>query len=150
LSAGRYFLFPFTSGCHLKKREFDFSNRPAKYFERDINNKMNLTRKFRDALGVIFDICDLDSNGRLSQEELNLYTFLTANESLSEEEWQFVGETVGFERNELTKDGFIKLSKIEAKRDDTDLEDIGARLANLGFNKSLTIDQVIHLFLYDI
>lgn len=111
---------------------------------------MNLTRKFRDALGVIFDICDLDSNGRLSQEELNLYTFLTANESLSEEEWQFVGETVGFERNELTKDGFIKLSKIEAKRDDTDLEDIGARLANLGFNKSLTIDQVIHLFLYDI
>ena len=99
-------------------------------------------------MSVIFDLCDLDSNGRLSQEELNMYTFLTANENLSGEEWQFVGETVGFEKNELTKDGFIKLSKIEAQRNDTDLEDIAMRLANLGFNNSLTIDQVFFL-LYD-
>lgn len=56
----------------------------------------------------------------------------------------FVGDTVGFEKNELTKEGFIKLSKIEAQRDDTDLEDIAARMTNLGFNKSLTIDQVSH------
>lgn len=93
-------------------------------------------------------MCDLDSNGRLSQEELNLYTFLTANENLSNEEWTFVGETVGFEKNELTKDGFIKLSKIEAQREDTDLDDIAARVANLGFNKSLTIDQVCLIFLF--
>ena len=96
----------------------------------------------RDALSVIFDLCDLDSNGKLNQEELNLYTFLTANENLSEEEWRFVGDTVGFERDELTKDGFIELSKIEASREDTDIEDINTRLANMGFNKSLTIDQV--------
>ena len=40
---------------------------------------------------MIFDVCDLDSNGRLSQAELNLHTYLTANENLSDEEWKFVG-----------------------------------------------------------
>ena len=110
----------------------------------------------------------MDSNGRLSQDELNFYTFLTSNELLSDDDWRFVGgkcsiyiikldlndyvnlnnfsnriETVGLEKNELTKDGFIQLYKIEAKRDDTDIEDINVRLANMGFNKALTIDQVI-------
>ena len=51
-------------------------------------------------------------------------------------------ETVGFEKGELTKDAFIQLYKIEAQRDDTDVNDINSRLANMGFNKSLTIDQV--------
>ncbi len=36
-------------------------------------------------------MCDLDSTGRLTKEELNLYTFLTANENISDEEWKFVG-----------------------------------------------------------
>lgn len=101
----------------------------------------------REALSVIFDLCDLDSNGRLNQEELNLYTFITANENLSEEEWRFVGDTVGFERDELTREGFIELSKIEAGRDDTDIEDIAMRINNMGFNRALRIDQVtIKLF----
>ena len=51
-------------------------------------------------------------------------------------------ETVGFEKGELTKESFIQLYKIEAQRDDTDVNDISSRLANMGFNKSLTIDQV--------
>ena len=49
---------------------------------------------------------------------------------------------MGFEKGELSKESFIKLYKIEAQRDDTDVEDINSRLANMGFNKSLTIDQV--------
>ena len=53
---------------------------------------------------------------------------------------------VGFERSELTKEAFIQLSKIEAGRDDTDISDITMRLNNMGFNKSLTIDQVINIF----
>ena len=47
----------------------------------------------RDALNVIFDMCDLDSNGKLNQDELNWYTFLSAKEVLSDEEWNFVGGT---------------------------------------------------------
>ena len=54
----------------------------------------------------------------------------------------FFLETVGFDKGELTKEAFIKLYKIEAQRDDTDVKDINSRLANMGFNKSLTIDQV--------
>lgn len=54
----------------------------------------------------------------------------------------FLKETVGFEKGELTKEAFIQLYKIEAQRDDTDVNDISSRLANMGFNKSLTIDQV--------
>ena len=45
----------------------------------------------RDALGVAFDMCDLDMNGRMNKEELNLFTFITANETLPDEEWKFVG-----------------------------------------------------------
>lgn len=49
---------------------------------------------------------------------------------------------VGFENSELTKEGFLKLYKIEAGREDLDMNDIITRLGNLGFNKSLKIDQV--------
>ncbi len=45
----------------------------------------------REALSVMFDLCDLDSNGRLSQEELNFYTILTSNETLMDDDWKFVG-----------------------------------------------------------
>ena len=36
-------------------------------------------------------MCDLDSNGKLSQEEFNLYKFLTQNTNLTNDEWKFVG-----------------------------------------------------------
>jgi hypothetical protein len=39
----------------------------------------------------MFDLCDLDSNGRLSQDELNFYTILTSNETLMDDDWKFVG-----------------------------------------------------------
>ena len=51
-------------------------------------------------------------------------------------------ETVGFSRNELTRESFIKLSKIEAERDKIDIGDLFVRIINMGFNESLTIDQV--------
>ncbi|CAF0786566.1 unnamed protein product [Brachionus calyciflorus] len=141
LSPGRYYLFPFTTGCHLKRRASDYTKNEIKLFQKDLNGKTTLSRQFKDALGVIFDLFDLDSNGRISQDELNLHSFITANEDIPDEEWKFVGELVGFEKNELTKDGFIKLHAIEAKREDKDVDEINKRLANLGFNKSLSIDQ---------
>lgn len=45
----------------------------------------------REALSVMFDLCDLDSSGRLSQDELNFYTILTSNETLMDDDWKFVG-----------------------------------------------------------
>ncbi|RNA11121.1 EF-hand calcium-binding domain-containing 7-like isoform X5 [Brachionus plicatilis] len=142
LASGRYFLFPFTTGCHLKKRQSDYTRTKVELFKQDLKGKMSLSKKFRDALDVVFDLVDLDSNGKLSQDEFNLYSFITSNEDIPDNEWKFLGELVGLKKNELTKESFIELHVIEANREDTDLTDIMSRLTNLGFNKSLTIDQV--------
>ena len=51
-------------------------------------------------------------------------------------------EAVKFEKKELTRDGFLELSKIEAQQEDLDLDNIRQRLTNMGFNQSLTNDHV--------
>lgn len=87
---GSYFLFPFTTGCHLKRRSVDFSDNLEKLFKKDLNGKKTLTNKFRNALSLIFDMFDLDSNGRLSRLELNFYSILSSNEELNEDDWNMV------------------------------------------------------------
>lgn len=52
-------------------------------------------------------------------------------------------ELVGLDNNELTKESFIKLNAIEANREDKHEREIFQQLANLGFNRSLEIDQVL-------
>jgi hypothetical protein len=85
-------------------------------------------------------MCDLDSNGRLSHEELSLHGSLTSDETLPDEEWKFIGETVGFVKGELTKESFMKLYILEGRQKDVDLEDIQSRLNNMGLNQGLKID----------
>lgn len=91
-------------------------------------------------MSVIFDMCDLDANGRLSHEELSLHTSLTSDESLPDDEWKFIGETVGFEKGELTKEAFMELYVLEGRQKDVNLDDISNRLNNMGFNQALKID----------
>ena len=85
-------------------------------------------------------MCDLDSNGKLSQEELSLHSTLTSDVSLPDEEWGFIGDTVGFEKGELTKEGFMQLYILEGRQKEVDLNDIASRLFNMGFNAGLKID----------
>jgi hypothetical protein len=139
LNPGLYFLFPFTSGCHLKNRN-DPSITPVKLFSKDLNNQKTISRQYRDALSVIFDLCDLDGNGRLSHEELSLQNSLTDDEILPDDMWQFIGETVGFEKGELTKDGFTEMFVMEAQQKDVNMDEVANRLANMGFNLGLKID----------
>ena len=42
-------------------------------------------------MSVIFDMCDLDGNGRMSYTELNLYSILSADEKISEDDWKDIG-----------------------------------------------------------
>jgi len=117
-------------------------------------------------LGAIFDMCDLDGNGRLSMTELNLFTLITSNETISHKYWKFIEgntselfrflncfdrnwifinfqDTVGLKKNELTKDAFISLYKMQASdRKDENYDDLYEILENMGFNKALKIDQV--------
>jgi hypothetical protein len=51
-------------------------------------------------------------------------------------------EQVGFEKKELTRESFIKLSKIEISQADVDFKDIWTRLLAIGFNTNLELDQV--------
>jgi hypothetical protein len=53
----------------------------------------------REALSVMFDLCDLDSSERLSKDELNFYTILTSNETLMDDDWKFVGGLYGKKHN---------------------------------------------------
>ena len=92
-------------------------------------------------MNIIFDSSDLDSNGRLSKKEFHLYTALSSNEQVDSEAWRLVEDTVGLEKNELTREGFIELYKIEASQEGVDLDEIWTRLFALGFNKNLQIDQ---------
>jgi EF-hand calcium-binding domain-containing protein 7 len=89
---------------------------------------------------------DLDSNKRLSKEEMNNYTQISSNEEIDDVTWKSIEDAVkkGFKKNELTRDGFIELNKIEIERDDVDLNDIWTRLDNIGFNKQLKLEQVIN------
>lgn len=128
-------------------------------YQKDLNNEKTISRQFKDALSVIFDMCDLDSNGRMSREELSLYSSIASNESLPDEEWKFIGgltnslepyndlvtmieflEMVGLERGELSKDAFMQLYIIEGRQKDVDLNDISNRMSNLGFNEALKLD----------
>lgn len=75
---------------------------------------------------------DLDTNGILSQDELNLYSFLTSYQDLS----------INFQKCDLTKKEFIELHQIEINDISTDLANIMRRLSKFEFKKSLKIDHV--------
>ena len=45
LTSGRYFLFPFTTGCHLKKRDNKRTN--VELFKKDLRGNIALSEKFR-------------------------------------------------------------------------------------------------------
>lgn len=52
-------------------------------------------------------------------------------------------DTVGLKKNELTKDAFVSLYKMQASdRKDENYDDLYEILENMGFNKALKIDQV--------
>ena len=91
LKSGRYFLFPFTSGSRLKERSLEMSEKAPQLFKKDLDKKKTLSRQFRDVLNVMFDMCDLDGNGRMSFNELNLYSTLSADEPISETDWKDIG-----------------------------------------------------------
>jgi hypothetical protein len=48
LKAGRYLIYPFTSGCHLKKRIASNNSRDkVEFFKKDLNKKLTLSRQLK-------------------------------------------------------------------------------------------------------
>lgn len=140
LEAGKYLLLPFTTGCRLRLRQQQ-PKEETRLLRKDRDNRMQLTKAFRQALSEIFNMMDLDGNGLLSREEFNLFNLKTSGEEVADDEWNVVEENVQMEGDELTLEGFLELHQMEADDSDGDTEDLWITLATMGYSKSLELDE---------
>ncbi|MGH0140905.1 UNVERIFIED_CONTAM: hypothetical protein FKN15_073026 [Acipenser sinensis] len=146
LSSGVYYLIPFTTGCRLKRKR-KIINKQAQLVYRGDNGELALTKKFRSTLSDIFEVIDLDGNGLLSLEEYNFFEQRTSGEKCDEEAWAVckVNETLGLfhkenfdtKKNELTRQGFMKLNLMEANDQEGDSRDLWVTLESMGYNRAL-------------
>ncbi|XP_064606918.1 EF-hand calcium-binding domain-containing protein 7-like [Liolophura sinensis] len=140
LDAGSYILCPMTTGCRLRPRRSE-PRTEAKLMKTDKDNKVVLSKTFKKALEDIFEISDLDGNGLLSREEFNLFNLRTSGEEVADDEWNVVEDNVPMKNGQVTKAGFIRLNEMEAEDNDGDTEDSWITLNNMGYNKSLILDE---------
>ncbi len=59
-------------------------------FQLNTTNQNDVCVVFREALSDIFEVCDLDGNGRMNKEEFNWFNFRTSGEEVADEEWEVV------------------------------------------------------------
>ncbi|KAL3868825.1 hypothetical protein ACJMK2_041582, partial [Sinanodonta woodiana] len=141
LSAGKYQLIPFTTGCRFKQRTSQ-PKKVAKIIETGEDDKIVITNAFRKALEDIFHICDLDGNGYLSRDEFNWFNVRTSGEEIADDEWDVVEERVELMDGEITLNGFVKLNEMEAEDSEGDTDDLWMTLSSMGFNKALVADEL--------
>ncbi|XP_056133511.1 EF-hand calcium-binding domain-containing protein 7 [Lampris incognitus] len=140
LSAGTYYLLPFTSGCRLRKRSRkNLSEKPVELVYRTDTGELDLTREFREVLSDIFEVIDLDGNGLLSLEEYNFFELRTSGEKCDGEAWAVCRENFDTRRNQLTKQGFMELNLMEATERDGDPADLWLTLEAMGYNRGLEL-----------
>ncbi|XP_052068932.1 EF-hand calcium-binding domain-containing protein 7-like isoform X12 [Mytilus californianus] len=140
LSAGKYYIMPYTTGCRFKSRKSE-SEKEAKLVSQDKGGKYVITKAFRKVLEDIFDYSDLDGNGFMSRKEFNLFNIRTSGEEVADEEWQVVEDRIDLEDGEITKAGFLQLNELEAEDSEGDTEDLWTTLVSMGYNKQLIMDQ---------
>ncbi|NXC43217.1 EFCB7 protein, partial [Penelope pileata] len=140
LASGVYWLFPFTTGCRLKKVKTQITGE-AKLVYRDEDGELALTKEFRAALLDIFETIDLDGNGLLSLEEYNFFELRTSGEKCDEEAWAVCKENFEMKKNELTRQGFMDLNLMEANDREGDPSDLWVTLLSLGYNKALEMTE---------
>ncbi|XP_063396860.1 EF-hand calcium-binding domain-containing protein 7-like isoform X9 [Mytilus trossulus] len=140
LSAGKYYIMPYTTGCRFKNRKSE-SGKEAKLVSQDKGGKYVITKSFRKVLEDIFDYSDLDGNGFMSRKEFNLFNIRTSGEEVADEEWQVVEDRIDLEDGEITKAGFLQLNELEAEDSEGDTEDLWTTLVSMGYNKQLVMDQ---------
>ncbi|XP_036360602.1 EF-hand calcium-binding domain-containing protein 7-like isoform X1 [Octopus sinensis] len=140
LSAGHYILIPFTTGCRFRPR----STQPQEVIplvKKSSSGEITLTSPFKKSLEKIFDLCDLDKNGKLSRKELSFFHYCTSGEQLTAQEWQIVEERFDLNDGELTQLGFLNLHEMEAEDNNGDAEDLWITLDSMGLNRALVLDQ---------
>ncbi|XP_019731056.1 EF-hand calcium-binding domain-containing protein 7 isoform X2 [Hippocampus comes] len=138
LKAGMYYLLPFSSGCRLKKRSRkNVSNRSVELVYKTDTGRLDLTRDFREALSEIFYMIDLDGNGLLSLEEYNFLELMISGEECKMGTWAICKDNFDMRENQLTKQGFMELTLMEATDGDTD--DLWTLVETMGYNRMLEL-----------
>lgn len=90
LEAGKYILLPFTSGCRVQTNTaVDFSSKRTRLVseKKEPSDQVELTTEYQTALKEIFDLVDLDNNGRLSRQEFTLFQWRACREEVQDDEW---------------------------------------------------------------
>lgn len=140
LTAGKYYIMPYTTGCRFKPRKSE-TLKEVKLVQQDKGGKYVITKAFRKVLEEIFDYSDLDGNGLMSRKEFNLFNVRTSGEEVADEEWQVVEDRIELQDGEITKAGFLQLNELEAEDSEGDTEDLWTTLTSMGYNKQLIMDQ---------
>nr|XP_046247099.1 EF-hand calcium-binding domain-containing protein 7 [Scatophagus argus] len=140
LNAGTYFLFPFTSGCRLRKRsKKSVCNKPVELVYRTDSGELDLTRELREVLSDIFEVIDIDGNGLLSLEEYNFFELRSSGEKCDRDAWAVCKENFDMRKNQLTRQGFMELNLMEATEKDGDPADLWVTLEAMGYNRMLEL-----------
>ncbi|XP_078074531.1 EF-hand calcium-binding domain-containing protein 7 [Mustelus asterias] len=151
LRSGVYQIFPFTTGCRLKKRKKSVT-REARLIHRE-DGSLTLSKEFRVALSDIFEVIDLDGNGLLSFEEYNFFELRTSGEKCDREAWAVCRENFDTKKNELTRQGFMDLNLMEANDREGDPRDLWVTLESMGYSKALEMHEacpfVINIYAED-
>lgn len=139
LERGTYRLVPFSTGCRLRPRKSEPSVETK--LVRKKEDGYVLTKAFKEALGDVFQLCDLDGNDTLSRDEFNWFNQRTSGEAVADAEWEVVEEKLDLKQGEITRAGFIQLNQMEADDNEGDTEELWVTLATMGFSRDLTLDE---------
>ncbi|XP_049572906.1 EF-hand calcium-binding domain-containing protein 7 isoform X1 [Syngnathus scovelli] len=140
LKAGLYYLLPFSSGCKLKKRSRKtVANKSIELVYKTVSGEFDLSRDFREALSEIFDMIDLDGNGLLSLEEYNFLELMISGEECKMGTWAICRENFDMRKNQLTKQGFMELTLMEATEKGGDSDDLWTLVETMGYNRMLEL-----------
>ncbi|XP_045906685.1 EF-hand calcium-binding domain-containing protein 7 isoform X2 [Micropterus dolomieu] len=140
LSAGTYYLLPFTSGCKLKKKSKKSpSNKSVELVYWTDTEELDLTRELREVLSDIFEVIDIDGNGLLSLEEYNFFELRTSGEKCDKDAWAVCKENFDMRKNQLTRQGFLELNLMEATEKHGDPADLWVTLEAMGYNRMLEL-----------
>ncbi|XP_048832184.1 EF-hand calcium-binding domain-containing protein 7 isoform X1 [Brienomyrus brachyistius] len=136
LNAGTYYIIPFTTGCRLRKSRQPVT-KAAQLVYRTETGELALTKEFRAALSDIFEVIDLDGNGLLSLEEYNFFEQRSSGEKCDGDAWAVCKENFDTRKNQLTRQGFMELSLMEANDREGDPSDLWVTLESMGYNRAL-------------
>ncbi|XP_072555567.1 EF-hand calcium-binding domain-containing protein 7 isoform X2 [Paramormyrops kingsleyae] len=136
LNGGTYYIIPFTTGCRLRKSRQPVT-KTAQLVYRTETGELALTKEFRATLSDIFEVIDLDGNGLLSLEEYNFFEQRSSGEKCDRDAWAVCKENFDTRKNQLTRQGFMELSLMEANDREGDPSDLWVTLESMGYNRAL-------------